>query len=1131
MSQRLSWLIFPLLVGCVQAKVSGTSGSGTSGSHGASTSGSHGSTAGSSSSTNSTSTSSTGSSGSSTGGTGTTLAAGYPNLDLPTVGTAILRVISPTVLDLELITTKDAAPAPIRGWDFVDSSGNASALPLASNFVVKVDGQPDIVQQVGFKRRPLYAPLSHFELRIDNHIYLTLSTPLEDQQSITVDDASGALWTTPTPYTASVDPMRYGPSIHVSQAGYLPSGPKRAMVGFYLGSLGELPSMATTFSIVNAHNGASVFQGTLNARLDQGFGLSPAPYQQVLEADFSSFQTPGEYQLVVPGQGASYPFLIDDGVAAALMRTYEEGIYNQRCGMAKTLPFTRFVDGADHMAPASIPTMDPSFDAANQLINENSSVPTGQTAPQLMNVAASLFPFVQQGTLDVSGGHHDAGDYSKYVTNSAKLVHTLTFIADNFPGVGALDNLGIPESGDGKSDILQEAKWEADFLVKMQDTDGAFFNLVYPRDRAYEQDVLPSHGDPQIVWPKTTLETAAATAALAEIGSSPLFAQQFPAEAANYLQHAHAGWSFLISAMGQYGRMGCYQYLYQYGSEFLQDDELDWAAAAMFVATGDQTYLQTLEQWFPNPDASSTFEWGWWRMWEGYGSAIRDIAFSVNSGRLQASQVDASYLAACQAEVQSAGQDQLHWAQRSSYGTSYPDASKALNTAGWYFSPSQAFDIAVANVLSPDPSYVDAILTNFNYETGANPLNLSFLSGIGWQRPREMVSQFFENDRHRLPPTGIDYGNLASGFSYTATYGTELGTLVFPSNGASQSPYPLYDRYSHNFNVTTEAVTMNMAWGLAAISAIAAQGPIASQSWSGMQGTIDAPGDVPSGEPVTVKLNATGIDLSKARVTWEAKDVEPWAGGTQFTLTPTHGGPSWIEAEAMLPDGRRIVAVKNDFQVTESVPASQTIEAFNSGVDLSSDPKVVGWYQFDGSLADTRGNLPSTTLVGNAALDSVSFAWPNRLNGGAVRVFDLGDELTATFPASALARGSAVSVQAMIYVNHYKAYGHGNATLLQLYDNWNSLITLQENEWTGLQVGGGQGFSVPASTLTPLLTTGTWHHVKLELSSSGYSLEIDGTQVSSLASSDLANWQSGNVTLTAGDFDGWVDELVIEDAP
>ena len=99
----------------------------------------------------------------------------------------------------------------------------------------------------------------------------------------------------------------------------------------------------------------------------------------------------------------------------------------------------------------------------------------------------------------------------------------------------------MPESGDGKSDLLQEAKWEADFLAKMQDADGGFYFLVYPREREYENDVPPDHGDPQVVCPKTTAVTAAAVAALAQCASSPKFKQQFPEAAALYLKKAEAG--------------------------------------------------------------------------------------------------------------------------------------------------------------------------------------------------------------------------------------------------------------------------------------------------------------------------------------------------------------------------------------------------------------------------------------------------------------------------------------------------------------------------------------------------------------------------------------------------------------
>jgi hypothetical protein len=54
------------------------------------------------------------------------------------------------------------------------------------------------------------------------------------------------------------------------------------------------------------------------------------------------------------------------------------------------------------------------------------------------------------------------------------------------------------------------------------------------------------------------------------------------------------------------------------------------------------------------------------------------------------------------------------------------------------------------------------------------------------------------------------------------------------------------------------------------------------------------------------------VDLRNARVTWEAAGQEPWVGGTSFTFSPTAKGPVWIDCEAVLPDGRRVIAASND---------------------------------------------------------------------------------------------------------------------------------------------------------------------------------------------------------------------------
>jgi hypothetical protein len=828
-------------------------------------------------------------------------------LRLPPVGSYQLRVLTPTILELTLVTTKPPDPAPVSQWDFVDAGGQCH-LPDGANFVVSANGHPVQVKQVGFKRRILYAPLKRRDLRIGNYLYLELASGIGESQIVEVQNPGHNFWPPNLRFNATNDPSRWSPVLHVNQTGYLPDLPKQAMLGYYLGSLGEMDlesNGVTKFQIIDARSGREVYQGALRTRPDQGF---PYPsYQQVLEANFTDFKTPGEYRLSVSGLGVSCAFLIDDAVAGAFARAYALGIYHQRCGCANELPFTRFIHGPCHLAPAEVPDMSARFASVNHSLEKETADYRDNprhTAPRLENVDASLYPFVNRGPIDVQGGHHDAGDYSKYTINSASFIHQLVFAADVFPGVAGLDNLGLPESGDGKSDILQEAKWEADFLAKMQDADGGFYFLVYPRNREYENNVTPDHGDPQIVFPKTTAVTAAATAALAQCASSPTFKKQFPEAAALYLTKAKKGWQFLERAIAKYGRDGAYQKITHYGNEFMHDDELAWAACEMFLATGDPAFQQKLLEWL-HPADPATRKWGWWRLYDAYGCAIRSYAFAARAGKIRRDQLNRFLLEECEAEIAGAGEDQLNRARHSAYGTSFPDETKRAGTAGWYFSSDAAFDLAVACQLDypvmndPRPAMRAALISNLNYEEGCNPVNITYLTGMGWKRQRETVDQYAQNSRRQLPPTGIPLGNIQAGIGWLDLYQKEPEELAFPSDSAAQ-PYPFYDRWSDSFNLSQEFVIVNQARALGYLSWLMAQTSLKNQPWKSATAEI-------TNTAATCALSAPGLDLRGARIVWEAQGEEP-AFGQSFVFTQAARGPHWVEAEAQWPDGRRVFA-------------------------------------------------------------------------------------------------------------------------------------------------------------------------------------------------------------------------------
>ncbi len=887
-------------------------------------------------------------------------------LRTPKRGGHTLHVLSPDVLELVRVNGQSSASAGVDSWDFVNASGGLNA-PAASKFSVTVDGKPVDVKSVGFKRRPLYAPLNERDLRVGNSLFLQLASPVAPGQSVVVKNPDGSLWPDKMKFAAEAHSLRYSPAIHVNQEGYVPGWPKKAAVGYYLGSLGELPVSNRKYELVDAASGRVVHSGALSNRPDSGWTYSPAPYQKVYEADFSDFKTPGEYKLVVPGLGASLPFMIDEGIGMNFVRAYAQGLYHQRCGHSNKLPFTRFTHAACHTDPAVVPGSGSGHDFTWKTIakyaNELNSENPAQRAPRLTSESAQLYPFVKKGTVDVSGGHHDAGDYSKYTTNAAMLLHLLMVGVDDFPGVAALDNLGLPESGDRIGDILQEAKIEADFIAKLQDTDGGFYFIVYPREREYESNVLPHEGDAQVVWPKTTSATAAAVAALAEAGSSPAFKKAYPSEAAAYLAKAKRGWAFLEKAIAKHGKAGAYQKLTHYGDDFTHDDELAWAAAAMFAATGDQEIHKTLKKWY-DPADSGTRRWGWLRAYSSYGNAARSYAFAARSGRLSAGKLDAGYLAKCEAELLGAGNDALTWSKQSAYGTSFPEATKRVQSAGWYFSSAQAFDITVAHQIKPKPAYLDAIIRNLNYEAGSNALNVSFITGLGWKRQHEIVHQYAQNDDRVLPVNGIPLGNLQTGPVYTGTYGTELAALTFPRDNAGSAPTPFYDRWSDTFNVATEFVHLDQARALSSLAYMATLTKTKSQPWKAAEGAITGvPSKIDSKSSFKVSMKVPGMDLDGARIVWEASGQEP-AYGETYTVKPSGHGAQWIEAEAQWPDGRRAYARKTLFAENGNATVNVNVTDAVATIGKSSDTAV---YTFTRTGGTAKALVVKFKLSGSAA--------------------------------------------------------------------------------------------------------------------------------------------------------------------
>ena len=193
-----------------------------------------------------------------------------------------------------------------------------------------------------------------------------------------------------------------------------------------------------------------------------------------------------------------------------------------------------------------------------------------------------------------AGGHHDAGDFGKYVANGSLVVFNLLLPYEIFPEKMQFDNSPLPNAGNGIPDLLEEAKWELNWLSNMQDTDGLVFLLVKPDPTmSYEDSVAgkPSKAfDKQrVFWWKDIHVTAGFAAALARAARTPDFVKHYPEDAGKYLEKAKKAWDACMKYTDKDGVPNdLVKGPAQAGSYLGAKDEYCWMAVELWLTTGEQ---------------------------------------------------------------------------------------------------------------------------------------------------------------------------------------------------------------------------------------------------------------------------------------------------------------------------------------------------------------------------------------------------------------------------------------------------------------------------------------------------------------------------------------------------------------
>ncbi|MFD9126027.1 glycoside hydrolase family 9 protein [Kitasatospora sp. NPDC059571] len=722
--------------------------------------------------------------------------------------------------------------------------------------------------------------------------------------------AATGLATVPAPAAAVTAPATApaaavadtGPPVRVNQLGYLPDGPKRATV----------VSSATaplTWQLRTAA-GTTVASGTTAVH-----GADTASGDSTHLVDFSSYTGSGTgFTLTVDGQ-VSYPFDIAAGLYDGLRADAMSFFYQQRSGIAidPALAGAAYARPAGHLG----------------------------VAPNKGDTSVPCQAGVCDYALDVRGGWYDAGDQGKYVVNGGiatwQLVNSFERAQRQGTAAAAGDStLRVPERGNGVPDVLDEARWELDFLMRMQVPAGKpLAGMAFHKIHDAQWTGLPTRPDQdgqqrELHAPSTaaTLNLAATTAQCARV-----YAPYDAAFAARCLDAAKRAWAAAkadpnVLAPGSDSTGGGAYDDAQVGDEFY------WAAAELFATTGESQYRDAVTS---SPFHSGPADAFWWGGTATLGritlATVPGVALPADDlARLRASLVTAAdgYLAtmAGQGYAVPFGADGYVWGSNSSVA-------------------NDAVTIAVAYELTGQKRYRDGALESLDYLLGRNALNRSYVTGYGEHASENEHHRFWahENDASLPhPPAGSFAGGPNSG----------LQDPVAQAQLAGCAPAKCYVDDIGSYSTNEVAINWNapLAW-LAAFAAD--QG--GSRPRPAPRAVADpAAVTVAEGSSATVGIRLSAAPAQDVTVAVARASGDPdlsVAAGASLVFTPAN----WATAQQV------------------RIAAAQDADAANGTASFSVGGPGVDGTAFTATEADDDGVPPTAPC---AVVYHVDSAW----NGG-----------------------------------------------------------------------------------------------------------------------------------------------------
>lgn len=518
--------------------------------------------------------------------------------------------------------------------------------------------------------------------------------------------------------------------IAINQIGYLTASPKIAV----------LPSLdATHFSLVNKDSGETVYEGNLSNTQT----WNSVANVETKQADFSDFNTAGTYVLKVSG-AEDKDIVIGTDLYLDLHDAAVKSYYFNRSSTEITEPLGgQWARDAGHAD-------------LNVMVHSSAS--------------SSARP---EGTLlQSSKGWYDAGDFGKYVVNSGIATYTMLAAFEHFPDFYKFREHAIPESGDAVPDLLDEIKWNLDWLATMQDTDGSVYHklttLGWPGKEMPAQDTR----DRYVIGKSTTaaLSFAAVMSVASRVYSD--YENEFPGVSQQWLTAAESAWDWAIANDNLAYSQPSDVESGQYGDDYF-NDEFSWAAAELFITTQNAEYLQHYQNYRQNISTP-----GW-----QYVAALASLSLLSKGEQLVAEPLYSSV----QTELTTLADQFVTQAALNNYDTAMQGSDFVWGSNSVVL--NKAVILMKAHALTAQVSYRNTAVSLLSYVLGVNPTGYSYVTGFGSKQPIEPHHRASYSDNIDAPIPGMVVGGPQNGQQDECNY---------PSNDPAMSYLDDWCSYSTN---------------------------------------------------------------------------------------------------------------------------------------------------------------------------------------------------------------------------------------------------------------------------------------------------------------------------------------------